>query len=313
MILCVTPNPAIDRTLLVNALRVGEVHRAEKSLTAAGGKGLNVARAIHSLGGEPFCMGLIGGHAGNLLAELARREGLPAHWTRMKNETRTCVIVVERGRDATVVNEAGAEVSAEECQAFLNDVWTRAEQAQLVCLSGSLPPGFALDDFARLLRGLVARGKSVWVDTSGSALKSALDVRGVNIKVNAAELGDALGLKISDAEQAVAAGRQLLARGVSSAAATLGKDGAVLVAASGAWIAHSPKVEAVSSVGSGDAFLGGLTFAFDAGKPPDVALRYGVAAGAANALQFGGGAFTAADLENAFAKTFAFERPFENR
>jgi 1-phosphofructokinase family hexose kinase len=213
MILCVTPNPAIDRTLLVDALHVGEVHRAEKSLMAAGGKGLNVARTIRALGGEPFCMGLAGGHAGNLLAELAEREGLPARWTRMKNETRTCVIVVERGRDATVVNELGAEVSAEEYQAFLQDVWAQAEQAQQVCVSGSLSPGFSLDDYAVMLRRLVERKKSVWVDTSGAALKSALDVRGVNIKVNAAELGDALGMNISDAEQAIAAGRQALTHG----------------------------------------------------------------------------------------------------
>ena len=85
MILCVTSNPAIDRTLLVDALRVGEVHRAQKTLIAAGGKGLNVARTIHALGGSPFCMGLLGGHTGNLLAELAEREGLSAYWTRMKS------------------------------------------------------------------------------------------------------------------------------------------------------------------------------------------------------------------------------------
>lgn len=187
MILCVTPNPAIDRTLYVNALRLGEVHRAEKMLIAAGGKGLNVARTIRSLGGSPFCMGLIGGHAGGLLADLAEREGLSAHWTRIRNETRTCVILVEGGRDATVINERGAEVSADECQTFLRDVWRQAEQAQQICISGSLPPGFSLDDFSALLQGLAARKKSVWVDTSGAALQTALGVRGVNVKVNAAE------------------------------------------------------------------------------------------------------------------------------
>jgi tagatose 6-phosphate kinase len=234
-------------------------------------------------------MGLAGGHTGNLLAELAEREGLSAQWTRMKNETRTCVILVEDGRDATVINESGAEVSAEECLAFVQDVWAQAEQVQLVCVSGSLPPGFSLDDFACLLRRLAERKKSVWVDTSGSALKTALDVRGVNIKVNAAELGEALGTEISNAEQATNAGRQLLARGISSVAVTLGKDGAVLLADSGVWIARLPAMEVINSVGSGDAFLGGLAFALSGGNPPEVALRYGVAAGAANALQFGGG------------------------
>lgn len=289
MILCVTPNPAIDRTLYVDALHVGEVHRAEKVLTAAGGKGLNVARTIHALGDSPLCMGLLGGHTGNLLAELTEREGLSARWTRIKNETRTCVILVEHGRDATVVNERGAQVSADECRTFLRDVWTQAEHAQLVCVSGSLPPGFSLDDFSALLGGLIAQKKSVWVDTSGAALKTALDVRGVNIKVNAQELGEALGLEISNTKQAANAGRQLLERGISSVAATLGRDGAILVADTGVWSARPPAIEVVNSVGSGDAFLGGLAFALEAGNRLDIALRYGVAAGAANALRFGGG------------------------
>jgi len=303
MILCLTPNPAIDRTIYVDSLTPGEVHRAEKTLAAAGGKGLNVARTILALGGAPLCMGLVGGQVGNLLAELAEREGLSAHWTRTKNQTRTCIILVERGRDATVVNERGAEVSADECQTFLRDVWMQGKRAQLVCVSGSLPPGFSLDDFSSMLQGLVAQGKSVWVDTSGAALKIALDVRGLNIKVNAKELGETLGFEISNMEQAANAGRQLLRRGISSIAVTLGKDGAILVVDSGVWFARPPTIEVVSSVGSGDAFLGGLAFALEQGHPPKVALQYGVAAGAANALHFEGGVVKQREFEVLCDKT----------
>jgi 1-phosphofructokinase family hexose kinase len=296
MILCVTPNPAIDRTLLVDALRVGEVHRAKKMLMAAGGKGLNVARTIHALGGLPLCMGVLGGHAGNLLAELAEREGLSAHWTRMKSETRTCVILVEDDKDATVINERGADVSADECQTFLRDVWTQAERSKLVCVSGSLPPGFSLSDFSILLQGLVARGKSVWVDTSGAALKAALDVRNVNIKVNADELGEAMKVNLSSTGQAASAARKLCKLGIEQVVVTMGKQGAVFVSDSGSWVAKPPAIEVVSSVGSGDAFLGGLAFALDQGNPPEVALRYSVAAGTANALNFGGGVLRREDF-----------------
>ncbi|MEY2819679.1 MAG: hypothetical protein RL275_3142 [Chloroflexota bacterium] len=289
MILCVTPNPAIDRTFYVNSLRLGEVHRADKVLAAAGGKGLNVARTIRALGGKSICMGLIGGHTGDLLSDLAKQEGLSAQWTWAIKETRTCVIFVEEGRDATVVNERGANVSAGECETFLRDVWYQAEKSQLVCVSGSLPPGFSIDNFRLLLSVLVERKKSVWVDTSGAALKTALGVRGVNIKVNAAELGEALEVQIATPEQAINAGSILLKRGVAMAAVTLGKDGAVLFSENGAWMARPPQIKLVSSVGSGDAFLGGLVFALDAGNPPEVALRYGVAAGTANALNFDGG------------------------
>ncbi|MFZ5881724.1 MAG: 1-phosphofructokinase family hexose kinase [Chloroflexota bacterium] len=298
MILCVTPNPAIDRSLRVSALRLGEVHRADHVLAAAGGKGLNVARTIRALGGEPFCMGLLGGHTGRLLADLAAQEGLPARWTQTAAETRTCVILVEQGRDATVVNERGAQVSESECRAFCRDVWEEAAaRARLVCVSGSLPPGFPLNVFHDLLAGLVKDGRSVWVDTSGPALRAALTVRGVHIKVNAGELGEALGVEILDAGRTVRAGVPLLESGAAAVVVTLGRDGAVLNAGGGAWVARPPTLKTVSSVGSGDAFLGGLAFALEAGHSPEAALRHAVAAGAANALHFGGGMFTRPEFE----------------
>lgn len=302
MILCVTPNPAIDRTLRVASLQVGEVHRAESVLIAAGGKGLNVARTILALGGSPVCLGLIGGHTGALLAALAEGEGLTAQWTWMGHETRTCVILVAHGRDATVINESGSQVSPRECNVFLKEVWGRAGDAHRISVSGSLPPGFSTGKFASLLAGLVAREKSVWVDTSGAALRSALDVHGVNIKVNAMELGEVLGRAIFSAEHAIQAGRQLLQRGISSVVVTLGRDGAVWIKGSQTWAVTAPKINMVSSVGSGDAFLGGLLFALDAGFPPDLALRHGVAAGAANALHFGGGKVSGAEHQELFEK-----------
>ncbi len=289
MILCVTPNPAIDRTLRLNSLRAGEVQRAEQTLTAAGGKGLNVARTIRALGGSPFCMGLIGGHAGNLLAELADREGLTARWTRIKNETRTCIILIQPGVDATVVNEPGAEVYANECQSFLDDVWEEAVHAQLVCVSGSLPPGFSSESFRALLAGLVERKKSVWVDTSAGALKAASGVRGINLKVNAAELGESLNEKIAKVEHALRAATDVSKMLGGQVAVTLGVHGAVLVDSGDAWLAQPPRMGVISSVGSGDAFLAGLTLSLEAGHKPEVALRHAVAAGASNSLHFGGG------------------------
>lgn len=297
MILCVTPNPAIDRTLQVDALRVGEVHRATRTLAAAGGKGFNVARAIRTLGGDPLCLGLVGGHAGDLLTDLVKREGLSAHWTRMQGETRTCVILTQPGQDATLINEPGAEVSAEECAAFIADVQAYSSQADLVCISGSLPPGFSLDLFEHLLKRFVLDDKPVWVDTSGRALKTALSVRGLNIKVNASELGEALGVEILSAEQARLAAHILLAAGLGQVVVTLGRDGAVWVSSAGSWLASAPDIRPVSSIGSGDAFLGGLAVGLTSGLSPEQALCQAVAAGAANALTFGGGMFLREDFE----------------
>lgn len=297
MILCLTPNPGIDRTMYVDELQIGEVHRAKKVLEAAGGKGLNVARAIHTLGGTPLCMGPIGGHTGHLLAQLAQQEGLSAHWTRVKNETRTCVILVQERHDATVINEPGRGLDASECEQLLEDVLREAEGANLVCISGSLPPGFLQEQFRKLLADLVERDKTVWVDTSGDALKTAIAIPGICIKVNCLELGDVLRAKIVDANQAVQAAGSLCKIGIRQMSVTLGNQGAVLVSAPEALIARPPLLKIVSSVGSGDAFLGGLAFALEAGSPPAEALCTAVAAGASNALEVGGGKFSIQQFE----------------
>ena len=291
MILCLTPNPAVDRTLYVNTLKLGEVHRAEKVLIAAGGKGLNVARTIRTLGGDPLCMGPIGGHTGKLLADLAGQEGLSAEWTYVRNETRTCMILAQANQDSTVINDAGQNMDVSECKTLVEDILICASRANLISVCGSLLPGFSQARLKSMLLELVAMGKQVWVDTSGDALRTVLEVKGVCIKVNATELGNALDIEISNTDHVARATHLLRERGVSQLAVTLGKGGAVFNTNAGIWMAQSPKIKVVSSVGSGDAFLGGLLFSLENNASPELTLRNAVAAGAANALEFGAGRF----------------------
>ena len=188
MILCITPNPAIDRTIIVPSLVLGSVNRAERSIVAAGGKGLNVARAIRTLGGESLCMGFAGGHAGHLLADLAQNEGLLSSWTWINSETRTCIILVSQNGDATVISEPGTPGSKSDWKRLQRDVRKNISSAGLVCVSGSLPPSSSADDLQGLLHMLVDAGRQVWVDTSGEALDAALTVPGLCIKVNGDEI-----------------------------------------------------------------------------------------------------------------------------
>jgi 1-phosphofructokinase family hexose kinase len=297
MILCITPNPAIDRTIVVSELLPGHVHRAQKVMTAAGGKGLNVARAIGVLGGQCVCMGFVGGHAGRLLADLAARDGLRALWTPVENETRSCLILVPSNEDATVVNEPGMPVGAAAWQQLQAYVKSTLGSTEIVCLSGSLPPDSALEDWQSLLDMLVEAGKQVWIDSSGAALHDALMQPDLAIKVNGNEIGEVLGIDVRDAASARRALDKLGKYGLRAAAITLGSRGAVLATRSGAWLATGPVMRVVSTVGSGDAFLGGLVSALDAGKPTSDALGDAVAAGTANALSVGGGCFSLQDFQ----------------
>jgi 1-phosphofructokinase family hexose kinase len=289
MILCVTPNPAVDRTLIVPRLRPGEVLRARESIVAAGGKGLNVARVARMLGGTAACAGFLGGHSGRLVAELAEREGLSGAWTWIAGETRTCVILVEAsGHDATVVNEPGPPVTTDDWRR-LTDQIVSISGATTICLSGSLPPESDPRDYAALLARLRPAERPVWADTSGAALAAAAGVPRVAIKVNGDEAGELIGARVKAPAEAYAAARELHQRTGGPVVLTLGGAGAVLADAAGGWRARPPALQIVSSVGSGDAFLGGLVVAQDGGVSLPEALRHAVAAGAANALSVGGG------------------------
>lgn len=297
MILCITPNPAIDRTIILPNLVLGNVHRAQEIIVAAGGKGLNVARTIGALGGEPLCMGFAGGHNGRLLADLADNDGFHSAWTWLDSETRTCTILVSPDGDATVINEPGMPVSASDWKRLQQDVREQLPAVRQVCISGSLPPASSAEDFQGLLSLLVDAGKQVWVDTSGTALNTALAHPNIGIKINGDELGELLGFEIRDLDSARRALSILSDRGLTTSVITLGSAGALLAASDGQWYARGPHVDVVSTVGSGDAFLGGLVSALDAGRDWPEALRDAVAAGTANALLPGGGQFRLQDFE----------------
>lgn len=292
MILCLTPNPAIDRTLVLPQITLGDVHRAQQVIVAPGGKGLNVARSIRTLGGEPICMGFAGGYSGRLLADLAQKEGLASSWTWTDSETRTCTILVAQDGDATVINEPGAPVTSFDWKQLRQDIHTQVSSIHFACISGSLPPNSSAEDLQGLLNMLIDEGKQVWLDSSGMALKTALATPAICIKVNGHEISEALGVDVSDLASAQRALIMLRERDRVASVITLGSAGALLATKEGKWYAQGPQVNVVSTVGSGDSFLGGLVSALDGGQSWPDALRDAVAAGTANTLSPGGGQFT---------------------
>jgi len=317
MILSVTPNTAIDRTLLIpNYFQVGDVSRVTETIVAAGGKGLNVARAIQRLGVEVVCAGFVGGHSGRHLAELAEAEGLSAAWTWIGAETRTCVIIISPdSKDATVFNEPGPTISAQEWAALKADVVREAARADCACLCGSLPSGTPPDAPADLIQAVRGLGVPVWVDTSKTALRVAIEGHPSGIKVNAVEAGNVLGRPVSDRETALEVATTIRQMGPEMVVLTLGRSGAVMVTEEGRWWGGPPDTDSdhkfgpnsrlgvVSTVGSGDTFLAGLVTGLVTGLPPADALRRAVATGTANALQAGGGIFHLSDFEALFEQT----------
>lgn len=304
MILCITPNPALDRTLAVSHFGLGKVFRAESSLAVAGGKGVNVARASHILGAEATCAGFIGGNIGRIIAESAEREGLKSSWTWIDGETRTCTIIADPAAgEATVINEQGPSVTESDWERLHTHVIRAASLVDCICFSGSLPPGSPVPAFVKLVEKVKTLKKPIWVDTSGASLKAVQPLKGIAIKINGDELGAILGETISDAAAAAAAANQLRQSGTEIVVVTLGASGAVMAHPNGSWWAYPPGIKTLSAVGSGDSFLAGMVVALEQGLEPEVALTYAVAAGAANALSIGGGQFPMSDFKQILAQT----------
>jgi 1-phosphofructokinase family hexose kinase len=301
MILCVTPNPALDRTLIVRDFANGGVFRPQECRVDAGGKGLNVARAIKALGGQPMCAGFLGGFSGQSLDSMVREERIPTHWTWLDGrETRTCVILVDPETQlTTVVNEPGPPLVDADWERLRDDLHQAAADASVIAFSGSLPHGSSPEVFASLVADLIRSGKQVWVDTSGTPLTAIARVKGVRIKINDDEAAALVNAPILSPSDALTAARQLHGQTDACVVITLGAQGAVMVDDGGneAWHAIIPSVTIKSGVGGGDSFLSGLLVALVNDAALSTALGHGAAAGTANALSIGGGRFTRLEFE----------------
>jgi len=314
-ILTVTLNAAVDTTLTVGTLRVGESETARDVLKLPGGKGNNVARTLHRLGIPVIASGLVGGPAASSITDGLATEGVPARFMHITTSTRTCTAIVELGHGrVTEVNEPGAPVApevAERFQEHLDDLLRGAEVALLV-LSGSLPPGLPDDYYARLVRQARAAGVPAVVDSKGTALEAALAEAPLLVKPNKVEAEALMGHRIDAVDDALRAARALRGRGPRVVVLSLGARGAVLVAEKGAWLARAPRQDTVDTVGSGDAFVGGLIGglwdAVSSGAAASLsmattdaaalarALVRATACGAANALTLGAGMIEARDV-----------------
>jgi len=301
-ILTVTPNAAIDRTLVVANFQPNGVFRETQRDIRAGGKGINVARATMSLGKQAECCGFLAGWTGKYIAELAQRDHLSGHWTWIEGESRSCTIIIDSAnRDNTVINERGTPVTSQDWERLSEEVLQHVN-GKTVCFSGSLPPGTPMETYKALVRKSTEYADNVWVDASGEVLAAAITVKNVKAKVNHHEIGAIIGRTIPGPSYLSTAISSLRELGLQELVITFGSRGAAIVTQDEVWYAAPPKLEAISAVGSGDSFFAGLVVGEAAAIPLPDQLRIATAAGAANTLTLGAGFFTMADYENILAQ-----------
>ena len=297
MIVTVTPNPSIDRTISVPSLRRGEVHRATESRTDPGGKGVNVSRALAAQGSPTVAVLPAGGPEGPLREELLDTAGVPRASVSIAGNLRMNIAVVEPDGTTTKLNEPGPALSDSESEALVAAVVERAVGATWVVGCGSLPPGAPEDLYAVLVARARGLGVRVAVDSSGEPLRAAVPARPHLIKPNLEELEELVGTALPTLREVVAAAQELVRSGVETVVISLGSDGAVLVNSSEVVHARATVTDPLSTVGAGDCLLAGVLDALSAGASATEALVAGVRWGAAAVALPGSQVPTPADLD----------------
>jgi tagatose 6-phosphate kinase len=276
VILAVCLNPALDVTYVVDRLEPGAAHRVRSVRARAGGKGVNVASVLASLGASALVLAPVGGSAGAVV-----RDSVAGSFVPLAGETRRTLAVVDAA-GATLLNEPGPAVSAAEWDAVVAEFSRLVPAAEAVVLSGSLPPGVPADAYATLVR--LAGPVPVVVDADGAALSCAVTAGPSLVKPNLAELAAVVpGVPATPAGVAGAA-RRLVAAGARDVVVSRGADGLVAVTREGAWSARLPRPVTGNPTGAGDALVARLALGVVRGEPWPERLRDGVAVSAAAVL-----------------------------
>ncbi|MEU8273530.1 1-phosphofructokinase family hexose kinase [Microbispora bryophytorum] len=283
MILTLTLNPSLDRTIEVGALTRGAVIRAAATHLDPGGKGVNVTRALLANDVRSCAVIPYGGSEGRRLLDLLSAEGIDMIPVPVEGPTRSNVAIAEPDGTVTKVNEPGTALTPAELDTLAGAVLDAARSAGWVVASGSLPPGAPVDVYAGLCRRFADAGINLAVDTSGPALVSAVNAGPALVKPNRDELAEATGTSIACVGDVLDAVGKLRAMGARSVLTSLGADGALLVEHDEqVWYGECAVEEPRSSVGAGDALLAGF---LAAGARGATALAEGLAwAGAAVGL-----------------------------
>jgi len=310
MIITVTLNTAVDKTLAVPNFRLGRRHRTVEQTTMPGGKGVNVARVLKMLGLPVIATGLAGGATGTRIVDQLTQLSVLSDFVRIREESRTNTAVIDPTTgEQTEINERGPAVSEGEIEMFADKLLYLAQGATTCVFAGSLPRQVDVDVYARLIPELRRLGVATIVDTDGDPLRRAVRAEPDLVSPNVLEAEELVGHEFNDEEDHAVAVREMVELGAREATMTapdgcyalmMAEDG---VAASGTSATHTlfrvraPTLEPRATVGSGDAFLAGFVAARYQDRPTEECLRFAVAAGAQSTQHLGAGIIDAGRVE----------------
>lgn len=288
MIYTLTLNPALDRAVSVEGLKFDDLNRIKTEVRYAGGKGIDVSRAIKELGGHSIALGFIGGFGGLELQGRLINEGITCDFIKIAEETRTNIIVKDdkAGRQM-LLSAPGPEVRPQDVAEIYNKISLLRPPPSFLVMSGSLPRNITPNIYAQLIKVVNdQRGKAV-LDADDEPLRLGIEAQPYMIKPNIHELGRLMGRKVGSIRDIVSLGWELNARGIEIVLVSMGPKGLVLVNKDIALHCIPPDVKVVSRIGAGDALVAGFVYSLEQGKSLRDAAVFATAAGTATTLRPG--------------------------
>lgn len=295
-VLTVTLNPALDLTVQLPALRLGQVNRSESLQVHAAGKGLNVAQVLADLGHQLTVTGFLGEGNPQAFEQLFAARGFADEFVRVPGDTRSNIKLAEADGQVTDINGPGLTVSEAHCTELLTRLQRLAPAHDLVVVAGSLPRGIDSQWFVQLLQTLKSLGVRVALDTSGAALRDGLAATPWLIKPNEEELAEARGVDLTGSSALLAEARRLQTEGIEHVVVSQGADGVSWFSSGAALHANPPRVRVVSTVGAGDSLLAGMLHGLLGGWPAERTLTQATAIAAQAVGQVGFGLTDTAEL-----------------
>lgn len=259
MITTVTLNPAVDKTYHVNGFRCGHVNKACKVHITAGAKGINVSRVLNALNAQSTALGFAGGHVGKLLVDLLTKEKVLFDYISTAEETRLNAKILDlKTNEFTEINECGGAVTEAEFSALLDRLEEYLPQSPYIVLGGSIPVGMKEDVYYHIIKRISS--SKIYLDCGGKLLFEAVKAAPYFVKPNLEEFGEMIQKDCKTLEQAALYADQVTRMGVNTLVITDGDKGAIAIRGGKVYEILVPHVEAKSTVGAGDSFLGGFVY-----------------------------------------------------
>ena len=311
-IVTITLNPAIDLACSVANFSIGQVNRVTTARTDAGGKGVNIARLLQLFELPVTATGFLGEDNPHIFEKLFRDRGIEDAFIRVPGETRIGIKILDPTSHATTdLNFPGLTPEPQHQKKLLLQVEHLAHTAAIVIIAGSVPAGTDPQIITQLITASKRQGAMVFVDTSGPALESAIAAQPTLIKPNSDELAEYVGRPLTDFDDIISQARKLVGRGIDTLVVSLGENGALFVNGSGYVQTKPPEIEAVSTVGAGDAMVGSLAAGFVKGLALAESARLATAVSAAVVTHAGPSLSSLTEAEQLEPHVLVTQRSFD--